>query len=52
LVFEDKVSNFRWNGLNQDNYQVPEGVYFYIIRTKKTVETEWQDLHGTVTVIR
>jgi len=52
LVFEDKVSYFRWNGLNQDNYQVPEGVYFYIIRTKKTVETEWQDLHGTVTVIR
>jgi gliding motility-associated-like protein len=52
LIFESKSINFRWNGRDQLGIEMVEGVYYYLLKTKKKTETEWKDAHGTITLIK
>ncbi len=52
LIFESKSINFRWNGQDQVGNEMAEGVYYYILKTKKRTEEQWKDYHGTITLIK
>jgi gliding motility-associated-like protein len=52
LVFESQSINFRWNGKDQIGNEMVEGVYYYLLKTKKKTEEQWKEAHGTVTLIK
>ncbi|OYU97134.1 MAG: hypothetical protein CFE21_02250 [Bacteroidetes bacterium B1(2017)] len=52
LYFEDKVSYFRWDGRDKKGQEAPEGVYFFMLHTKKLNTGQEEDIHGTITLIR
>lgn len=52
LYFEDHVTYFRWDGKSKQGEEAPEGIYYYIFKTKRTSTGAEQELHGTLTLIR
>jgi gliding motility-associated-like protein len=52
LYFEDHLSYFRWDGKDQEGQDAPEGVYFFILKTKKLNTGQEREVHGTITLIR
>ncbi|MDZ4666488.1 MAG: gliding motility-associated C-terminal domain-containing protein [bacterium] len=52
LYFEDKVPQFKWDGKSKEGILAPEGVYYYLITTKKLSTGQQTNLHGTITLIR
>ncbi len=52
LYFSDKVSYFKWDGKDNKGQEAPEGVYFFLLHTKKLNTGQEDDVHGTITLIR
>jgi gliding motility-associated-like protein len=52
LYFEDHVTYFKWDGKNPQGAEAPEGIYYYLFKTKRTSTGAEQELHGTLTLIR
>jgi gliding motility-associated-like protein len=52
LYFQDNVPYFRWNGKDLKGIDAPEGVYYYILSTKKINTGQSQEMHGTISLIR
>jgi len=52
LYFKDDVSYFRWDGNDDKGVEAPEGIYFFILKTKKLNTGQQENVHGTITLIR
>ncbi len=52
LVFESNSIDFRWNGLDKNGAELTEGVYYYLLNTKKRNQGEWKNYHGTITLLK
>jgi gliding motility-associated-like protein len=52
LYFKDDASYFRWDGNDDKGVEAPEGVYFFILKTKKLNTGQQEEVHGTITLIR
>jgi gliding motility-associated-like protein len=52
LYYQNNVSYFQWDGKDIKGIEAPEGVYFYMLKTKKLNTGKEDELHGTLTLIR
>ncbi len=51
-IFTANTIDFAWNGKDQNGNEMSEGVYYYILKTKKKMAQDWKDFHGTITLLK
>ncbi len=52
LIFSDDKTYFAWDGKDKNGMEISDGVYFIMLKSKKKNDTEFKEIHSTLTLIR
>jgi gliding motility-associated-like protein len=52
LIWQSSDYPFRWDGMTQNGTPCPDGVYFWTLRYREALSSNYIFLNGTVTLVR